>query len=57
MTFKVRPSFRPFVIGVILYLNLPYNTIVKDRLKPIKIFPKGGVSEFTIKHMLEAFEK
>jgi hypothetical protein len=48
-------------VEIILYFNLPYNPIIKERIQPVRIYPKlnsGGVggSERGIQDMLEAFE-
>lgn len=45
------------MIGIILYFNLPYNPIIKERIEPVKIFPlKSNQDSHSIQAMLEAFE-
>lgn len=43
-------------VEIILYFNLPYNPIVKERIEPVKIYPKGSGGGQSIQQMLEAFE-
>jgi hypothetical protein len=48
-------------LEIILYFNLPYNPIIKERIQPVRIYPKGnsgniGGGERGIQDMLEAFE-
>lgn len=43
-------------IGIILYFNLPYNPIIKEKIEPVRIFPVNGQDGTTIQAMLEAFE-
>eukprot|EP00347_Sterkiella_histriomuscorum_P006480 403352607 len=47
------------VSRVILYFNLPYNPIIKERIEPVKIFPpqtKSNQDSHSIQAMIEAFE-
>ena len=42
-----------------MYFNLPYNPIIKDKIEPVKIYPKGnnmGNGGNSIQTMREAFE-
>jgi hypothetical protein len=32
------------LLEIILYFNLPFNPIVKERIEPVKIYPKGSNS-------------
>jgi ASC-1-like (ASCH) protein len=48
-------------VEIILYFNLPYNPIIKERIQPVRIYPKMnsaniGGGERGIQDMLEAFE-
>ena len=45
------------ITRMILYFNLPFHPIIKERLQPVKIFPLSLAPEAnTIQVMLEAFE-
>jgi hypothetical protein len=37
------PLINYIFIEVILYFNLPFNPIIKERIEPVKIYPKGNV--------------
>lgn len=43
-------------LRTILYFNLPFSTIIKDRIMPIKIFPKSNSDDTSIQTLLEEFE-
>jgi hypothetical protein len=43
MTFKVTLLILNLYLEIILYFNLPYNPIIKERIEPVKIYPKGNV--------------
>jgi hypothetical protein len=45
MMCRVSPNESLTTIEIILYFNLPYNPIIKEKIEPIKIFPKGNQAQ------------
>lgn len=63
MIFKVRDKGKYLIdlfvltVGILLYFNMPFNPIVREKIMPVRIFPVGPNPDVnTIQAMLEAFE-